>query len=65
MFILSSISSGSEFLSVNHTSTYENSELKVCRNIQFFGKTSSIRKYLVFLYDLFGTNVYKTLKSCW
>ena len=30
MFILSSISSGLQFLSVKHTSIYENSELKVC-----------------------------------
>ena len=28
MFVLSSISSGLEFLSVNHSSIYENSELK-------------------------------------
>ena len=36
MFILSSISS--EFWSVNHTSMYENSELKVFKNIIFLVK---------------------------
>ena len=40
MFILSSISSGLEFWSVNHTSIYENSELKVFNNIKFL-------KYLI------------------
>ena len=40
MFILSSISSGLEFWSVNHTSIYENSELKVFKNIKFL-------KYLI------------------
>ena len=41
MFVLSCISSGLEFLSVNHTSIYENSELKVFKNINFFGEISS------------------------
>ena len=41
MFILSSISSGSEFLSVTHTSIYETSELNVFKNIKFFGEMSS------------------------
>ena len=40
MFILSSISSGLEFWSVNHTSIYENSELKVFNNIKLW-------KYLI------------------
>ena len=38
MFILSSISSCLEFRSVNHTSIYENSELKVFKNIKFLGE---------------------------
>ena len=38
MFILSSISSGSEFLSVNHTLTYENSELKFVEIYNFLVK---------------------------
>ena len=41
MFILSYISSGLEFLSGNHTSIYEKSELKVLENIDFFGETSN------------------------
>ena len=41
MFILSSISSGLEFWSVNHTSIYENSELKVFKNMKFLGKMSN------------------------
>ena len=35
MFDLSSISSCLEFLSVNHTSSYENPELKVFKNMSF------------------------------
>ena len=38
MLILSSISNGLEFLSVNHTSICENSELNVSKNIQFLGE---------------------------
>ena len=38
MFILSSISSGLEFWSVNHTSIYENSESNVYKNIKFLDK---------------------------
>ena len=40
MFILSSISSGLEFWSLNHTSIYENSKLKVFENIKFLGEVS-------------------------
>ena len=40
MFILSSISRGLEFGSVNHTLIYENSELKVFKNIKLLGKIS-------------------------
>ena len=36
MFVLSSIASVLEFLSVNHTSIYENSKLKVFKNIKFW-----------------------------
>ena len=38
MFILSSISSGLEFWSVNHTSIFENSESKVFIDIKFLGE---------------------------
>ena len=38
MFILSSVSSNLEFRLVNHTSPYENVELKVFKNIKFLGE---------------------------
>ena len=56
MFILSFISSGLELWSVNHTSIYENSELKVFKNITFLGEISNNWPK-----DLLGTNVYKIL----
>ena len=60
MFILSSISSGLGFWSVNQTSIYENSELNVFKNINFFEEISSNwPNYLLVI------NVYKILESCW
>ena len=59
MFILSSISSGLKFWSVNHTSIYEHSELKVSENIKFLGEL-----YNNWPNDLLATNVYKTLEPC-
>ena len=56
MFILSFISSGLELWSVNHTSIYENSKLKVFKNITFLGEISNNWPK-----DLLGTNVYKIL----
>ena len=53
MFIISSVSSGLEYLSVNHTSIYENSKLKVFQNIKFLGE-----RFNNWSNDLFGTNVY-------
>ena len=41
MFILSSISSGLKFSSVNHTSIYENSKSKVYKNIKFLIEISN------------------------
>ena len=41
MFILSSISRGLEFLSVNHISMYENSELNVFYEMKYLGEISS------------------------
>ena len=41
MLILCSISSGLEFWSVNNNSIYENSELKVFKNINFFDEKFS------------------------
>ena len=38
MFILSSVSRGLEFWSVNHTSIYKNSESKVFKNLKFLGE---------------------------
>ena len=49
MLILSFISSGLEFSSVNDTSIYENFELKVLNNIKFFGEVSSNWPIDVFL----------------
>ena len=60
MFILSSISSGLEVLSVNHTSIYKNSESKVFKNIKFLGEMSNNWPS-----DLSATNVYKALEFCW
>ena len=60
MFILSSLSSGFEFWSVNHTLIYENSEWKVIKNIYFLGGISNN-----WAIDLLGTNVYKTLEFSW
>ena len=60
MLILSSISSGLELFSVNHSSIYENCELNVSQNITFLGQTA-----INWPNDLLGTNAYRTLKSCW
>ena len=60
MFILSSVSRGLEVWSVNHTSIYENSELKVFKNVKFLWEISNYWPN-----DLFGAIVYKTLESCW
>ena len=60
MFILSPISSGLEFWSVNHTSIYENSELKIFKNMKLSGEISNNWSK-----DLLGTNAYKTFEFCW
>ena len=60
MSILSFTSSGLEFWSENYTSMYENFELKVFDNTKFLEEISSNWQN-----DLSGTNVYKTLGSCW
>ena len=60
MFILSSISRGLEYWSVNHTSIYENSQSKVFKNMKCLREISNNwPKHLL------GTNVYKTLESYW
>ena len=43
VFILPSVSSDLEFLSVNHTSIYENSAWKILKNTKFLGKISNTR----------------------
>ena len=60
MYILSAISKGLEFWSVNHTSIYENSESKVFKNIQFLCEISNNWPN-----DLVGINLYKTIEFCW
>ena len=60
MYILSAISKGLEFWSVNHTSIYENSESKVFKNIQFLCEISNNWPN-----DLVGINLYKTTEFCW
>ena len=60
MFILSSVSSGLEFWSINHTSIYENSESKVFTNIKLFGEISNNWPNASL-----ETNVYKTLEFYW
>ena len=60
MLILSSICIDFEIWIVKHISIDENSELKVFKNIYFFGEVSSNWPN-----DLLPTNVYKTLKFCW
>ena len=64
MFSLSSISSGLEFWSLNHTSISQNSEIKVFENIKLLGEISNNWSN-----DLLWANVYKTLENladyCW
>ena len=60
IFILSSISRGLEFRSVNNTSIYKTSESNVFKNIKFLGEIC-----YNWLKDLLGTDVYKTLEFCW
>ena len=59
IFILSSISRGLEFWSVNDTLIYENFESKVCKNIRFLGEICKNWPN-----DLLGINIYKTLEFC-
>ena len=55
MFILSSIFTGLDLWSVNHTSVYENSKSKVFLKVTFLGEIS--KNWLNYL---LGINVYKT-----
>ena len=62
MFILSSVSSSFEFLSVNLTSICILKVLKIFKNIAFLGEISND-----WLKDLLGTNKCKNLvdNHCW
>ena len=60
MSILSSISSGLELWSGNHTSMNEKPESKDLKNIKFVCEISNNREN-----DLLGKSLYKTLESCW
>ena len=57
--MLSSISSGLEFWSVNYTSSYESSKTKVFKIIKFVDEISSNQPN-----DLLAANVYQTLDNC-
>ena len=59
-FILSSISNGWLFWSVNHSSVCEDSELNIFKKIENLGEVSNRIPNC-----LLGTNVYKPLESCW
>ena len=59
MFILSTISTGLEFWSVDQTSIYQNYESNVLKNIKLLGGKSNNWPN-----ELLGTNVYKTLEFC-
>ena len=52
IFILTFISNGWEFWSLNHTSIYKNLESKCIKNIKFLGQISNNAPK-----DLLGTNV--------
>ena len=57
IFIISSVSRGLEFLSVNHISVYENSELNVFKNIKILSEISNNWPN-----DLLRTNVYEIVE---
>ena len=59
-FFLSSIPSGIEFWSVNHTLINENSGLKFFKTMKYFGEISKNGPK-----DLSGTNAYNTAESYW
>ena len=59
MFILSSISRGLGFWSVDPTSIYKNSESKLFKNSKFLGEISNNWPN-----DFLGINVCKALESC-
>ena len=60
ILILSSISRGLKFLSVNNTSIHENSGSNVFKTIRFLGEISNNWPN-----NLLGKNVFKTPEFCW
>ena len=58
VMLRSSISSGLDFCSLNHTSIYENSKSNVLKNIKVLGEISSNRPN-----NLLGTNTCRSLES--
>ena len=64
MFISSSVKSGLEFLSVNYSSIYENSELKVFRNITLLGQISN-NWPKVYLEKMYTTLLNHVDNHCW
>ena len=60
MFILSYLSSGLEFWSVNHTSISEKRWSKLYQNITFLGEIANNLSN-----DLLIINVYKNIEPCW
>ena len=47
IFIFSSISSGLEFLSLNHNSIYENFETEVVKNVKVLGEIFEIFRWFI------------------
>ena len=60
IYVLPSFYTRLEFWSVNNTSMYENSELKVFKNRKFLDEISNNWPK-----EFLRTNVYKTLEFCW
>ena len=60
MLFLFSISNALELWKVNHNLVYKSSQVNVFKNVKFLGEISSDWPN-----DLLGTNVHKTLESCW
>ena len=59
MFVLFSISNGSSFWSVNHTSIYKNAKLKVFVHIKSLAEISKNSSN-----TLLGINISKNFESC-
>ena len=60
MLIWSSVSNCLNVLPLDHTLDYENCQLKLFKNIKYWGKISNN-----YSNELFVTNVYKNFESYW